>query len=82
MPQGSSNSPATFNRLVKKLFIPYLGYAQTYFDDSFVRSRAMNVRSDADDNIDHLRSVVECMRTSKLFANASKCIFGTEVICV
>uniref|UniRef100_A0AAV1UXB0 Reverse transcriptase/retrotransposon-derived protein RNase H-like domain-containing protein n=1 Tax=Peronospora matthiolae TaxID=2874970 RepID=A0AAV1UXB0_9STRA len=38
----------------------------------------MNGRSDVDNHIDHLRAVLECMRTNKLHANASKCIFGAE----
>ena len=33
-----------------------------------------------DNHIDHLRAVLECMRTNKLYANASKCIFGAEEI--
>ena len=40
MPQGLSNAPATFNRLVTQLFRANRGYAQTYFDDLFVHSRA------------------------------------------
>uniref|UniRef100_A0AAV1TUW6 Reverse transcriptase/retrotransposon-derived protein RNase H-like domain-containing protein n=1 Tax=Peronospora matthiolae TaxID=2874970 RepID=A0AAV1TUW6_9STRA len=40
----------------------------------------MNGRSDVDNHIDHLRAVLECMRTNKLYANASKCIFGAEEI--
>ena len=46
MPQGLSNATATFNRLVPQLFRPHRGYAQTYFDDIFVHSRATNGRSD------------------------------------
>ena len=40
--------PGYFNRLMKKLFRTHRGYAQTYFDDIFIHSRAMNVRSDVD----------------------------------
>ncbi|POM66965.1 LOW QUALITY PROTEIN: Pol protein [Phytophthora palmivora] len=40
MPQGLSNALATFNRLVTQLFRPLRTYAQTYFDDIFVHSRA------------------------------------------
>ena len=40
----------------------------------------MNGRSDVDIHIDQLRSVIECMRTNKLYANASKLIFGAEYI--
>ncbi|POM65307.1 Pol protein, partial [Phytophthora palmivora] len=40
MPQGLSNAPATFNRLVTQLFRPLRTFAQTYFDDIFVHNRA------------------------------------------
>ena len=40
----------------------------------------MNGRSDVDNHIYHLRAVLECMRTYKLYASASKCIFGAEEI--
>ena len=49
----------TFNCLVKQLFRPHRGYAQTYFDDIFAHSRATNGRSDVDNHIDHLRAVLE-----------------------
>ena len=46
--------PATFNRLVTQLFRPHRHYAQTYFDDIFVHSRAEQGRSYVDNHIDHL----------------------------
>ena len=67
MPQGLSNAPSTYNRLVTQLFRPHRGYEQTYFDDIVVHSRATNGRSDVDNHIDHLRAVLECMRTNKLY---------------
>ena len=76
MPQGLSNAPSSFNRLVTQLFRPHRGHAQTYFDDIFVHSRADQGRSEVDNHIDHLRAVLECMRTHKLYANASKCILA------
>ena len=80
MPQGLSNAPATFNRLVTQLFRPHRAYAQTYFDDIFVHSRAEHGKSDVENHIDHLRAVLECMRTNKLYANLDKCVFGAEEI--
>ena len=80
MPQELSNAPATFNHLVKQLYLPHRDYAQTYFNDIFVHSRAGQGRSDFANHISHLRADLECMRTSKLYANASKCIFGAEEI--
>ena len=75
MPQGLSNALATFNRLVTQLLRPRRAYAQTYFDDICVHSRAEQGRADVDNHIDHLRAVLECMCNNKLYANASKCIF-------
>ena len=80
MPQGLSNASATFNRLVTQLFQSHSAYAQTYFDDIFFHSRAEQGRSDVDNHIDHLRAVLECMRTNKLYDNASKCIFVADEI--
>ncbi|KAE9300795.1 hypothetical protein PR003_g22672 [Phytophthora rubi] len=45
MPQGLSNAPATFNRLVTQLFRPIQQFVQTYFDDIFVRSRLVEALS-------------------------------------
>ena len=80
MPQGLSNAPATFNRLVTHLFRPMRKYAQTYFDDIFVHSRAEGDKSDVDVHLEHLRNVLSCMRKHKLYANIDKCLFGAEEI--
>ena len=80
MPLGLSNALATFNRLVTQLFRPHKDYAQTYFDDIFVHTRAEKGRSDVANHISHLRAVLECMRANKLYATASKFIFGAEDI--
>ena len=72
--------PATFNRLVTQLFRPHRDYAQTYFDDILIHSWDEKCRSDVENHIGHLQAVLECMRTNKLYANASKCIFGVEEI--
>ena len=63
-----------------QLFRPHRAYAQTYFDDIFVHSRAKTGKFDVGNHIDHLRAVLECMRANKLYANASKCLFGAEEI--
>ena len=78
MPQGLLNAPATLNRLVTQLFRPHRGYAQTYFDDIFVHSLAEHGQSDIEIHIVYLLAVLECMRTNRLYANATKCIFGAE----
>ena len=71
MPQGMFNTPAIFSLLVTQLFRSHRGYAQTYIDDIFVQSRVDQGRADVDNHINHLRAVLEYMRTHKLYANAS-----------
>ena len=80
MSQGLSYTPATLNRLMTQIFHPHRDYAQTYFDDIFVHSRAEQGRSDVENHIGHLRATIECMRNNKLYTNASKCILGAEEI--
>ncbi|POM70325.1 RNA-directed DNA polymerase, partial [Phytophthora palmivora] len=80
MPQGLSNAPATFNRLVTQLFRPLRTFAQTYFDDIFVHSRAEGGQTAMDVHLKHLRRVVEVMRANKLYANIDKCVFAAEEI--
>ncbi|POM63252.1 reverse transcriptase, partial [Phytophthora palmivora] len=80
MPQGLSNAPATFNRLVTQLFRPLRTFAQTYFDDIFVHSRAEDGQTAMDVHLRHLRRVVEVMRANKLYANIDKCVFAAEEI--
>ena len=80
MPQGLSNSLATFNRLVTQLFRPLRHFVQTYFDDIFVHSRATTGKTDVEMHLVHLREVLLCMRENRLYANINKCIFGAEEI--
>ncbi|KAE9281017.1 hypothetical protein PF001_g23965 [Phytophthora fragariae] len=80
MPQGLSNAPATFNRLVTQLFRPMRAFAQTYFDDIFVHSRAEAGQTAMDVHLQHLRRVFEVMRANKLYANIDKCVFAAEEI--
>ncbi|GMF16255.1 unnamed protein product [Phytophthora fragariaefolia] len=80
MPQGLSNAPATVNRLVTQLFRPLRAFAQTYFDDIFVHSRAENGQTAMEVHLGHLRRVFEVMRANKLYANIDKCVFGAEEI--
>ncbi|KAG2761423.1 hypothetical protein Pcac1_g26718 [Phytophthora cactorum] len=76
MPQGLSNAPATFNRMVTQLFRPLRAYAQTYFDDIFVHSRAGDGKTAMEVRLVHLRRGEEVMRANKLYANIDKCVFG------
>ncbi|KAE9157640.1 hypothetical protein PF005_g32750 [Phytophthora fragariae] len=72
MPQGLSNAPATFNRLVTQLFRPMRQFVQTYFDDIFVHSRASEGKTAVEAHLGHLREVLLCMRENRLYANINK----------
>ena len=80
MPQGLKNAPATFNRLVTHLFRPMRHFAQTYFDDIFVFSKAQDGKSDVEVHNDHLRKVLQRMRENNLYANLRKCVFSAPEI--
>ncbi|GMF37997.1 unnamed protein product [Phytophthora fragariaefolia] len=41
-------------------------------------TRAELGKTDVENHVEHLRVVLECMRTNKLYANVEKCIFGAE----
>ena len=71
MSQGISNASAKFNCLVKQLVHPHRDFTQTYlmkYLSIFMRNRVGR----RDNHIDRLRAVLECMRSYKLYANASK----------
>ncbi|POM70595.1 Reverse transcriptase [Phytophthora palmivora] len=66
MPQGLSNAPATFNRLVTQLFRPLSMFAQTYFDDIFVHYRAEESQTAMEAHRKHLRLRFEVMSADSL----------------
>ncbi|POM71829.1 RNA-directed DNA polymerase, partial [Phytophthora palmivora] len=78
MPQGLSNVPATFNPLVTQSFGPLRTFAQTYFDDIFVHSRAEDGQKAMEVHLKHLRRVFEVTRANKFYANIDKCVFAAE----
>ncbi|KAG2779394.1 hypothetical protein Pcac1_g10629 [Phytophthora cactorum] len=80
MPQGLKNAPATFNRCVTHLLRSVRDFEPSYFDDVFVRSRAVNGKTDVEVHKEHLRKLLGLMRKHKLYANLKKCIFGASEI--
>ena len=47
---------------------------------TFFHSSVEKGRSDVDNHICHMRVVLECIRTNKMYGNAPTCIFGAEAI--
>ncbi|POM72459.1 Pol protein [Phytophthora palmivora] len=55
MPQGLSNAPATFNRLITQLFRPLRTFAQTYVDEIFVHSCTEDSETAMEVHFKHIR---------------------------
>ena len=70
MPFGLTNAPAVFMDLMNRVCRPYLDkFVIVFIDDVLVYSRS------EEDHKQHLRLVLETLRTEKLYAKFSKCEF-------
>jgi hypothetical protein len=68
---GLTNAPATFQRVMNRIFGPYIGkFVLVYLDDILIMSRT------AAEHLHHLRVVLGLLRQHKLYAKLSKCEFG------
>ncbi|KAH7703146.1 hypothetical protein AAVH_29685, partial [Aphelenchoides avenae] len=75
MPMGMSNSVATFQRFMNRLFDGILNdFAYSYVDDLLVASETF------EDHLDHLRQVFERVRYANLKLKAQKCTIAAESI--
>jgi hypothetical protein len=72
---GLTNAPAYFMYLMNKVFMEYLDrFIVAFIDDILIFSKTMN------EHEDHLRLVLEKLRSNQLYAKFSKCEFWlTEV---
>ncbi|MCO5597213.1 hypothetical protein L7F22_051289 [Adiantum nelumboides] len=67
---GLTNAPASFNRLMQDIFIPYLDdFVLVFFDDILIYSK------DEADHEGHVRKVLEILHQHQLYAKESKCTF-------
>ncbi|MCO5614749.1 hypothetical protein L7F22_069033 [Adiantum nelumboides] len=69
MPFGLTNAPATFNRMMDRIFQEYRLFVGTFFDDIIVFSK-----NEADPR-DHLLQVFQALRHHKLVINGKKSEF-------
>ena len=68
---GLTNAPATFQRVMNRIFQPHIGkFVLVYLDDILVMSRT------AAEHEQHLRTVLQILRENQLSAKLSKCEFN------
>ena len=71
LPMGMTSAPATFQRLMNDIFMPYLDkFVIIFLDDLCIYSKT------PEEHIEHLEIVLGLLREHKLLAKPSKCLFG------
>ena len=75
MPFGLTNAPATFQALVQDILKPLLDICViVYIDDILIYSR------NDQEHVQHIRQVLEILRTHKMYGNMAKCEFFKESV--
>ncbi|MCO5596258.1 hypothetical protein L7F22_050318 [Adiantum nelumboides] len=74
MPFGLTNAPATFNRMMDRIFRPHRSYTGVFFDDIIVYSKTL------EEHKEHLKKVFEELHRNKLFINGKKSEFFLQEI--
>ena len=70
MPFGLCNAPASFQRLMNKVFTATIGdFILVYLDDILVFSRTV------EEHWEHLRQALQRLREAKLYGRLHKCEF-------
>eukprot|EP00253_Pinus_taeda_P026106 PITA_26106 len=75
MPFGLTNAPATFMRLMDDILQPFTNsFVVVYLDDILISSQSW------EENLHHIRQVLQTLRQHKLCANLEKCTFGMTLV--
>jgi len=75
MPFGLTNAPATFQSLMNEVFRAHLRrFVLVFFDDILIYSKSYT------EHMEHLQVVFAILRTHKLVAKESKCVFGDDKV--
>ena len=74
MPFGLTNAPATFARMMNKIFLDYQQFVIVFFDDILVFSKSDHAHKE------HLKVIFDLLRKHDLYANPKKSsFFQTEI---
>jgi hypothetical protein len=72
---GLCNAPSHFSRLMMDIFKEYLDiYVLIFLDDILIYSKT------EEDHLQHIRTVLMCLRKHKLFARAGKCDWAQRML--
>ncbi|MCO5579632.1 hypothetical protein L7F22_033489 [Adiantum nelumboides] len=74
MPFGLTNAPATFNRMMERIFRVHRAYKGVLFDDIIVYSKSL------EEHKEHLKAVFQALQENKLYINCKKSEFFLEEI--
>ena len=75
MPFGLTNAPNTFMHLMNHVLRTFIGkFVVVYFDGILMYSRTM------EEHVEHIRMVLEVLRTEKLYANMEKRTFCNDKV--
>ena len=73
MPFGLCNAPATFQRMMNNILMPYLGqFVLVYLDDICIYSKS------EEEHLEHVAKVLSLLEASELIARSKKCTFGVH----
>ncbi|MCO5580537.1 hypothetical protein L7F22_034405 [Adiantum nelumboides] len=74
MPFGLTNAPATFNRMMERIFRAHRNFTGVFFDDVIIDSKSM------EEHKKHLQVIFQALRDNKLFINQKKSAFFLQEI--
>jgi hypothetical protein len=65
---GLTDAPATFQRLMHRIFAPYIGkFVLVYLDDVLIMPQTL------EEHLTHVHLVLEVLQKQQLYAKLSKC---------